>query len=228
MRASRSFRRAAVGVLAVAAAVYACGTEEGEEPADGSPLLRPASAELNRTAPDSFRARFETSEGEFVVLVRREWAPRGADRFYNLVRNGFYDGVRFFRVLDGFVAQFGIHGDPRVFAAWREAAIRDDPVVASNVRGTLSFATSGADSRTTQVFINYGDNSQLDAMGFAPFGEVVQGMGVVDRLYAGYGEGAPNGSGPNQGRIQAEGNAYLDEAFPELDRVERAVIVERG
>lgn len=191
-------------------------------------LRSPESPEMARTAPDSFRARFRTSEGEFVVLVRREWAPRGADRFYNLVRHGFYDGARFFRVLDGFVAQFGIHGDPEVSAVWRDATIADDPPVASNTRGTLSFATSGPDSRTTQVFINYGDNSRLDALGFAPFGEVVEGMDVADRLYAGYGEGPPGGDGPSQARIQSEGDEYLEEEFPDLDSIERAVIVRDG
>lgn len=183
---------------------------------------------MARAAPDSFRVRFETSAGDFTVLVRRAWAPNGADRFYNLVRHGFYDGVHFFRVLEGFVAQFGIHGDPEVSAAWRDATIPDDPVVAGNERGTLTFATRGANSRTTQLFINYGDNSQLDAMGFAPIGEVVEGMEVVDRLYAGYGEGPPRGGGPDQAKIQEEGNAYLETSFPRLDHVERATVVADG
>lgn len=183
---------------------------------------------MARTAPDSFTVRFETSAGDFTVLVRRAWAPNGADRFYNLVRHGFYDGVHFFRVLEGFVAQFGIHGDPEVSAAWRDATIPDDPVVAGNERGTLTFATRGANSRTTQLFINYRDNSQLDAMGFAPIGEVVEGMEVVDRLYAGYGEGLPRGGGPDQAKIQEEGNVYLETSFPRLDQVERATIVADG
>lgn len=193
-----------------------------------SPLLDPASAELNARAPESFRVRFETTRGEFTVAVHREWAPQGADRFYNLVRAGFYDDVRFFRVLSGFVAQFGISGDPSVSAAWRTATIPDDPVSESNTRGRLTFATSGPDSRTTQLFINYADNSQLDDMGFAPIGEVVEGMEVVDSLYAGYGEGAPRGQGPDQGRIQAQGNDYLRESFPSLDHIIEATIVDGG
>jgi peptidyl-prolyl cis-trans isomerase A (cyclophilin A) len=188
-------------------------------------LLDPASAAMNATAPDSYRARFETSRGDFVIEVQRALSPRGADRFYNLVTNGYYDGVRFFRVIDGFMAQLGLHGDPQVTARWRTASIPDDPVAASNTRGTVTFAmTSQPNSRTTQIFINFGDNVQLDGMGFAPFGQVVDGMDVVDQLHSGYGEGAPNGQGPDQGRIQAEGNSYLEEDFPQLDYVIRATI----
>jgi peptidyl-prolyl cis-trans isomerase A (cyclophilin A) len=182
---------------------------------------------MTATAPDAYRVRFETSAGDFVVQVQRSLSPNGADRFYNLVRNGFYDGVRFFRVIDGFMAQFGMHGDPQVTTAWRAAPIQDDPVAASNTRGMVTFAMTGQpNSRTTQVFINYRDNSNLDAMGFAPFGEVVEGMDVVDQLHSGYGEGAPNGSGPSQAQIQAQGNEYLEQEFPELDYIESATIVE--
>jgi cyclophilin family peptidyl-prolyl cis-trans isomerase len=177
------------------------------------------------SAPSTYRARFETSAGVFVIEVQRDWAPRGADRFYELVKSGYFDGQRFFRVLSGFMAQFGIHGDPKVSAAWRERNIPDDPVRQRNTRGMVSFATAGPNTRTTQVFINYGDNSALDGQGFAPFGRVVKGMTVVDRLYAGYGEGAPRGPGPDQGRVQAEGNAYLASQFPKLDSVTRATIV---
>ncbi len=202
------------------------GAEGGADAGAGeTPLLKPEAPAMNATAPDSFRVSFETSAGTFLVEVRRAWAPRGADRFYNLVRAGFYDGVRFFRVLEGFVAQFGISGDPEVSAAWEGAAIPDDPVRRENTRGTLSFATSGPNSRTTQVFVNLGDNRRLDGMGFAPFGEVVEGMDVVESLHAGYGEGAPRGNGPRQDRIQEEGNDYLEAEFPELDHVERARIV---
>lgn len=183
------------------------------------------SPEEGAAAPDTFRVAFETNEGRFLVEVARDWAPRGADRFYNLVRHGFYDGVRFFRVLEGFVVQFGISGDPDVSRAWKGATLPDDPVRRSNTRGTLSFATSGPNSRTTQLFINLGDNSRLDAMGFSPVGEVVEGMDVVESLYAGYGEGAPRGDGPDQDRIESEGNEYLRSEFPELDYVERARIV---
>ena len=185
----------------------------------------PASPGFAAQAPDSFQARFETSAGDFVIMVHRPWAPLGADRFYNLTRSGYYDGVRFFRVVSGFMVQFGIHGDPAVSAAWRDQRIPDDPVRRTNLRGMVSFATAGPGTRTTQVFINFGSNDRLDAMGFAPFGQVTLGMEVVDRLYAGYGEGAPRGRGPDQGRIQAEGNAYLKRAFPQMDYVKRASIV---
>lgn len=179
---------------------------------------------MNQTAPDTFRVTFQTTAGDFVVEARRHWAPRGVDRFYNLVREGFFQDVRFFRVIEGFMAQFGIAGDPQVSTAWREARIPDDPVEASNTRGRVSFATSGPGSRTTQLFINYGDNSRLDDMGFSPIGEVVEGMDVVDSLHSGYGEGAPRGRGPDQGRIQREGNAYLESEFPDLDWIRSAVI----
>lgn len=179
---------------------------------------------LRETAPANFKARFETSKGAFVVDVTREWAPNGADRFYNLVKNGFYDGVRFFRVLDGFMAQFGINGDPKTSAAWREARIQDDPVKQSNRRGFITYAMAGPNTRTTQLFINYGDNSSLDGQKFSPFGQVSSGMDVVDKLYSGYGEGGPRGKGPDQGRVQSEGNAYLGKDFPRLDFVKKATI----
>ncbi len=182
---------------------------------------------LTATAPDVFQARFETPKGDFVVEVRRDWSPNGADRFYNLVANGFYDDVRFFRVIAGFMAQFGIHGDPDVAAAWRGARITDDSVTMSNTRGFVSYAMSSQpNTRTTQIFINFGDNSRLDESGFSPFGQVVEGMEVVDRIYSGYGEGAPGGNGPRQGQIQSLGNAYLNDEFPMLDHVVRATIVQ--
>ncbi len=181
-------------------------------------------AGLTEQAPATFRANFDTSKGAFVVEVHRDWAPLGADRFYNLVKNGFFDQVRFFRVIQGFMAQFGIHGDPAVAAAWRGAQIKDDPVKQSNKRGFVVFATAGPNTRTTQFFINFGDNAGLDRQGFAPFGEIVKGMDVVDKIYNGYGEGAPNGKGPNQGRIQSEGNAYLTKEFPQLDYIKSATI----
>ena len=181
-------------------------------------------AGLTEQAPATFRANFDTSKGAFVVEVHRDWAPLGADRFYNLVKNGFFDQVRFFRVIQGFMAQFGIHGDPAVAAAWRGAQIKDDAVKQSNKRGFVVFATAGPNTRTTQFFINFGDNAGLDRQGFAPFGEIVKGMDVVDKIYNGYGEGAPNGKGPNQGRIQSEGNAYLTKEFPQLDYIKSATI----
>ncbi len=174
-------------------------------------------------SPETFRVRFETSRGDFVALVHRAWAPHGVDRFHRLVETGFFDGCRFFRVLDGFVAQFGIHGDPGLSAEWRRRTIPDDAVVESNTRGRVTYAMAGPGSRTTQLFINCGDNPGLDEIGFAPIAEVVEGMDVVDRLYAAYGEGAPRGRGPDQRRIQREGNAYLDREFPRLDAIHRVV-----
>ena len=175
-------------------------------------------------APAVYKAKFDTSKGAFVVEVHRDWAPNGADRFYNLVKNGFYDNARFFRVIDGFMVQFGINGDPGIASVWRDANIKDDPVKQSNRRGTITFATAGPNTRTTQVFINFGDNAPLDGQGFSPFGKVVSGMEVVDSLYKGYGEGAPHGNGPDQGRIQQQGNAYLEKDFPELDFIKTATI----
>ncbi len=181
-------------------------------------------ATLNEKAPATYKARFETSKGAFVVQVNRDLAPNGADRFYNLVKNGFFDNARFFRVISGFMVQFGINGDPAVSAPWKGARIPDDQVKASNKRGFITFATSGPNSRTTQVFINFNDNSSLDRQGFAPFGQVVSGMELVDKLYSGYGEGAPSGGGPDQNKVQTEGNAFLAKYFPSLDRVIKATI----
>jgi peptidyl-prolyl cis-trans isomerase A (cyclophilin A) len=178
-------------------------------------------AQLTETAPDVFRARFETSKGPIVIEVHREWAPLGADRFYNLVKNGFYDGTRFFRVRTGFMAQFGLNGDPNIQVAWQRAGLRDEPPMRSNTRGHVSFTKESLpNTRFTQIFINYGDNSYLDQQGFAPFGEVVAGMEVVDRLFS-----PPRENEPDQRRILREGNAYLQKEFPELDFVRKATIV---
>ncbi|MGH6865963.1 MAG: peptidylprolyl isomerase [Methyloceanibacter sp.] len=185
-------------------------------------LSKPAS--LNEKAPDVYKAKFDTSKGTFLIEVHRDWAPNGADRFYNLVKNGFYNDLRFFRVIEGFMVQFGISGDPHLSQVWRDARIPDDPVNESNQRGYVSFATAGPNTRTTQVFINFGNNASLDGQGFSPFGQVVSGMDVVDKLFNGYGEGAPNGQGPDQGRIQMEGNSYLVKDFPKLDYVKTATI----
>ena len=191
------------------------------------PLMNPRSPEMNQTAPATFKARFQTSKGDFVIEAHRDWAPQGVDRFYNLVKNGFYDDVRFFRVLKGFMAQFGISGDPRVSSVWREAKIADDPVKQKNTPGMVSYAMAGPGTRTTQLFINYNDNSgPLDPKGFAPIGQVVEGMEVVQNLYGDYGEGAPRGQGPDQGMIQTQGNEYLKADFPNLDYVIKATIVE--
>jgi len=181
--------------------------------------------DLKEQAPATFKAKFDTSKGPVVITVHRDWAPIGADRFYNLVKNGFYDDARFFRVLDNFMAQVGINGNPAIQTNWKTATIQDDPVKQSNKRGFVTFAKSGApNSRSTQIFINFKDNSSLDKSGFAPFGEVTAGMDVVDKLYSGYGEGAPSGRGPEQGKIQAEGNAYLNKDFPKLDYIKKATI----
>jgi peptidyl-prolyl cis-trans isomerase A (cyclophilin A) len=175
-------------------------------------------------APDTFKVKFETSKGNFVVEVHRDWAPLGADRFYELVQSRFFDDARFFRVLKGFVVQFGLNKDPAVSAKWRTMRLVDDPVKQSNGRGTITYAMGGPNSRTSQMFVNLADNRRLDADGFAPFGSVVEGMEVVDALYGDYGEGAPNGAGPDQQSIQARGNSYLIEQFPKLDYIKTAMI----
>lgn len=175
-------------------------------------------------APDQFRVKMETSKGNVIIEVNKEWAPLGTDRFHELVKLGYYDGNRFFRVLPGFVAQFGMHGDPAITAKWSESRLSDDPPGQSNVRGTVTFATSGPNTRTTQLFINLADNVNLDQQGFTPFGKVVEGMNVVDQFFKGYGEGGPNGGGPEQGLIRMQGNAYLQSKFPLLDYVKKATI----
>jgi peptidyl-prolyl cis-trans isomerase A (cyclophilin A) len=194
----------------------------------GTPALAQSAldnpAALREQAPATYKVKFDTSKGVFVIEVTRAWAPKGADRFYNLVKNGFYDNVRFFRVISGFMVQFGINGDPATMAKWRAAQIGDDQVTQSNKRGTITFATAGPNTRTSQVFINFGDNSQLDQSGFAPFGRVVSGMNVVDSINAEYGEGAPRGRGPDQSRLQNEGNAYLAKEFPRMDYIKKATI----
>lgn len=175
-------------------------------------------------APDSYRVRVNSSKGEFVMTVDRKWAPIGADRFYTLVKSGFYDGARFFRMLPGFVVQYGIARDRALNARWHKANLRDDPVRQSNRRGAVSFATDGPNTRTTQVFINLANNARLDARGFAPFATVTQGMEAVELLYSGYGEGAPMGAGPSQTRAEAEGNTYFEREFSKLDYIKRATI----
>jgi peptidyl-prolyl cis-trans isomerase A (cyclophilin A) len=182
-------------------------------------------AKLTEKAPDTFQARFSTTKGSFTIEVTRSLAPNGADRFYNLVRSGYFNDVAFFRVVPGFMCQFGIHGDPAVAAKWRDANIADDAVKGSNARGTITFATAGPNTRTTQLFINFGDNANLDGQGFSPFGKVVEGMAVVDKLNGEYGDGAPFGRGPDQGRIQSEGNSYLKKDFPNLDYIKSVSLV---
>ncbi len=197
-----------VGLLAM---VLGCSGDSETPPKPADPIK----------TPDPYRVKFETTKGDFVIKVRPEWAPEGAKRFRELVESGFYDGVKFFRVVEGFMAQFGISGDPEVSAKWRDSNIPDDPVKTSNQRGTISFATSGPNSRTTQVFINFVDNSRLDGMGFSPFGIVVEGMDVVDSLNNQYGESTTQA----QGQIQMQGNSFLDANFPGLDEVKKATII---
>jgi peptidyl-prolyl cis-trans isomerase A (cyclophilin A) len=188
-------------------------------------LLDPTQA--RETAPAVVRVKFTTTEGDFVVEATREWSPHGVDRFYSLVKIGYFTDLAFFRVIDGFMAQFGIHGNPMVNQKWRSATIPDDPVKQTNARGFVSFAKTGLpNSRSTQFFINFADNARLDGMGFSPIGSVTSGMDVVDKLYKGYGEGAPGGRGPRQDLIQGQGNAYLKAQFPELDYILSATVVE--
>ena len=213
MRSVKKGFSAVLVVLFVAALGYALN-QSGNK----SKLANPAS--LTEKAPGVYRAKFDTTAGVFVIEVTRAWAPVGADRFYNLVINGFFDNCRFFRVVPNFMVQFGINGDPAISAAWRQADLKDDPVKKSNSRGNITFATAGPNSRTTQVFINFKDNGFLDGQGFAPFGKVVEGMKVVDAIYSVYGES------PDQGRIQLAGNAYLEKSFPKMDYIKTAVIVE--
>ncbi|HUU25197.1 MAG TPA: peptidylprolyl isomerase [Methyloceanibacter sp.] len=208
--------------IVLLAAVLLFGAVNAQSPASAANLGNPAS--LNEQAPPVYKAKFDTTKGIFVIEVHRDWSPNGADRFYNLVKNGYYNDVRFFRVINGFMVQFGISGNPDLSTVWREARIPDDPVKENNGRGMVSFATAGPGTRTTQVFINFGDNSMLDGQGFSPFGQVVSGMDVVDSLYSGYGEGAPRGDGPDQGRVQSQGNAYLITDFPKLDYIKKATI----
>jgi peptidyl-prolyl cis-trans isomerase A (cyclophilin A) len=180
---------------------------------------------LKAKAPAEYEVKFVTTAGEFTMKVTRAWAPLGADRFYNLVRHHFYDGAAFFRVLPGFMAQFGLSAYPEVSAAWDKAIIKDDPVVQSNHRGFVSFATAGPNTRTTQVFINYGNNESLDKSGFTAFAVVEDGMEVVDKLYNGYGEGAPQGHGPDQQLVGERGHTYLEKGFPKLDLIKSATVV---
>jgi len=199
--------------------VIAAGSAKEYDPVQsyGEILMNPN--ELNEKAPNTFQVLFDTSKGEFTVEVTRAWAPKGADRFYNLVKNGYYDDCRFFRVVQGFMVQFGINGDPKLNAVWRSEGIEDDPGKESNKRTYVTFAHAGPNSRTTQLFVNYADNTFLDDQGFPPFGLVTKGMEVVDTINDEYSEK------PDQRRIQLEGNAYLNQTFPNLDFVKTAIIV---
>lgn len=210
------------------------------EPDSVTPLTLPDSADpaltdptkATATAPEKFKVKFTTSAGDFTIEAYRPWSPTGVDRFYNLVKMGYFDGNKFFRAVDGFMIQFGITGYPEVNAAWSQARIKDDPVAFTNKRGTVTFAKCGRpDCRSTQLFINTTDrNTFLDSQGFAPFGVIVDGMENVDKINTCYGDmgrpGDPKNKGPNQGLIQQLGNAYLDAGWPELDGIVKAEIVE--
>jgi peptidyl-prolyl cis-trans isomerase A (cyclophilin A) len=205
--------------------------QEGEgtqkKPEARNPLLDPKGKEMTETAPDKYKVKFETTKGDVVIHVTRDWSPHGADRFYNLVRHGYYNDIAFFRVVEDFMAQFGISGDPALSARWANTGMPDDPVKQSNKRGYITYAKTGApNSRSTQLFINYVDNSRLDRDGFAPFGQVVDGMEIVDKLYNGYGDMPPRGSCPDQGKLIQSGNKYLKESYPKLDYLKTASIVE--
>ena len=222
-------KRAAFGFVVaalMAAGAAAQATHHAAAKGPDPTLLHPA--ELTAKAPEVFRVMFTTTKGVFVVEVHRDWAPRGVDRFYNLVKHHFYDDAAFFRVLNSprpFVVQFGISPYPKVNAAIETATIKDDPVVGHNTRGTLTYAMGGPNTRTTQLFINLGDNSRLDSMGFSPFATVVEGMDVVDQLYGGYGEMAEQGGhGPSAGKYGEQGKAYIDKNFPKIDSIVSAVI----
>ena len=224
-------------ILASTFALFAALMTAGAQPAATPPATNAAPAattpsadftdpaKLTEKAPDTFKAVFDTTKGKITIEVTRALAPNGADRFYNLVRSGYFKDLAFFRVIPGFMCQFGIHGDPAVSAKWRAANIADDPVKGSNVRGAITFATAGPNTRTTQLFINFGNNVNLDRMGFSPFGKVSDGMDVVDKINGEYGEGAPQGNGPNQQLVQMQGNDYLKKNFPNLDYIKSATIV---
>jgi cyclophilin family peptidyl-prolyl cis-trans isomerase len=228
-RSGRLTRAALIAVIAMPGA--ACRGGQGAVPDVSSPvtrratLLDPASSFWSQPAPPRFTVVIETTKGTFALDIERALAPRGVDRFHALVRGGYFDDSRFFRVVPGFIAQFGIAGDPAVAQAWKDRAFPDDSVKASNVRGTIAFAMTGPNTRTTQLFVSLADNSRLDAQGFSPLGRVVEGMDVVDRIYGGYGENAGGGMrAGRQARMMAEGNEHLDRDYPMLDRLIRAYV----
>ena len=217
-----------IALATMAALITSCGGESAPRTAGDSAAPRIVGVPIDSaaTAPNVFRVRFETSKGPFVVESHRDWAPRGVDRFYQLVQSQYFDNVRFFRVVSSFMAQFGMHGDPKVNAAWEKMPLQDDSVRESNRRGYLTFAMrSDPNTRTNQLFINIVNNRNLDEMGFAPIGRVVEGLAVIDSLYADYGDAYPNGNGPDQTRIRAEGNAYLERDYPKLDFIRTARLV---
>lgn len=206
-----------VATLALAMSSTAAFGQGAAASKQNAALKNPAS--LKEKAPETYKAKFVTTKGPFIVEVKRAWSPNGADRFYNLVKSGYFEKVKFFRVVPGFVVQFGIHPDPAISAKWRDANIQDDKVTQSNKKGFLTFATAGPNTRTTQLFISLADNERLDGMGFSAFGHVITGMDVVEKLYNGYGEQ------PDQRAIQEQGNTYLDKEWPKLDSIIKATII---
>ena len=214
-------QRLTISLALIAAALACAACARG-----GGPLISPSETELDQPAPDSFRVAVETSRGRFTLIARRAWAPHGVDRFYYLTKHQYYDSTYFFRVIENFVAQFGISGNPQINEAWQDRRIPDDAVRHSNTRGTIAFASEGPNTRTVQLFINLKDNPQLDSYGggFPPIAEVVEGLPVVESLYDGYGEGPPSGLGPRQELIVGQGNAYLRRYFPKLDYIIHASI----
>ena len=219
-----SIRRIVTTLISMVLLFTGAAFSEETTTAKPNPALLDASLATEKS-PDLYRVKMQTTAGDFIIEVHREWAPLGADRFFNLVKIGYFDNVAFFRVLTGFMAQAGFHGNPAVSKVWLNARIKDDPVKQSNYSGTVTFATGGPNTRTAQFFVNYGDNSYLDDSGFAPFGKVVEGMESVKALYSGYGEGQPNGKGPSQAKLYRGGNTYLEAEFPELDYITKASIV---
>ena len=212
--------RTRIAIPAGLACLLLAGCSSGSK----APSEAPKKAALPEKAPASFHVQFDTSKGPFVVEVTRDWAPRGVDHFYDLVKSGYYDGDRFFRVRPNFVVQFGISGDPATNRLWSTMAIPDDPVKEANRKGTVTYATRGPQTRTTQIFINLRDNQPLDRQGFAPFGKVISGMDIVEQLYSGYGEMAPRGQGPDPNQIELQGNTYVENHFPRLDYIKKATI----
>ena len=223
IRAPRLTRRVRRIAFAGAALVGLAAPAVAPAVAQRAAYANPGTLQMSRRAPEHFRARFTTSVGDFTVDVTRAWSPRGADRFYNFVRTGYYDGQRFFRVRKGFIVQWGLHGDPAIIAPWKNAVLPDEPRQVSNVRGTIAYAFTTAGTRSTQIFISTGENTRLDAEGFAPFGRVVEGMEVVDRIFSDYDESSGGGMRTGkQGPLEAGGNAWLTANWPKLDYIARA------
>jgi len=221
----RKHASALLALIALPLIASACKDKTPPTPPPGAAVPAQLPAPPDAASPGSFRVKFATTKGDFTVEVTRSWAPKGADRFYRLVSEGYFKDIRFFRVLPGFMAQFGMSGNPALNAKMDSLRIPDDPVTQSNKRGMLTFAMAGPNTRSSQFFINYRDNASLDSQGFSPLGKVVAGMKAVDAMYGGYGEGAPSGLGPSQDSIAIKGNEYLQRAFPKLDYIKSATIV---